>query len=121
MNKLTLIAASLLSVVAATASAQSLSRADVVAELERARASGELAAMQSEFKEGALSPSLTRQTGSARPLGKTRAEVLAELKLARATGELDLLHAEGGPDATQLAEVRRKQEALLAGQPRNAR
>ena len=119
MNKLTLIAATLLTALAATAaSAQALSRADVLAELQRARASGELDAIQNELKDGSTPAGIVAR--GTKTVGKTRAEVVAELQRARETGELEVLQAEGGPDPVLLARVRRNSEALLAGQPRSA-
>ncbi len=65
------------------AMAQGLTRAEVVAELQRARASGELEAMQSEFPTvfGAPRISLQRPATAlaAKPAGKAQ-EALARLK-----------------------------------------
>jgi len=82
MKKLTVIALALLSTGAALA--QGLSREQVVADLVRARASGELAALQSEnISTAGLSGS---QAGAGSAL--SRAAVTAEFQRARAAGEL---------------------------------
>ena len=65
------------------------SRADVVAEMHAARASGLTDALHSE---DCGSFHLSRQTATA---GLTRAEVLAQLAAARASGEFAELHSEG--------------------------
>ena len=80
MKKLTVIALSLLT--AGAAFAQGLSREQVVAELQRARASGELAAFNSE------DPSNFLRFPQAGGSTLSRAAVLAELQRARAAGEL---------------------------------
>ena len=144
MKKLTVIALSLLA--AGAAMAEGLSREQVVAELVRARNSGELIAQQSE-NAGTVGLSDTRSTqtraavlaeyqraraagelarsdaesyGIAAPLTvstKTRAEVLAELQAARASGELDLLNS-NNPGYAQLQAIAGKSPAreLLAGE-----
>lgn len=75
---------------ASVAFAQSNTREQVLAELQRARASGEISAMQSE-NTASFNPGLI-QTGA--KSGKTRAEVLAELRRARTNGELDGIDGE---------------------------
>lgn len=91
--------------------APGLSRAEVIQELQRARASGELEAMHSE-SINAVAPLGASHAGladlqarraalaaqvAAKPAGKTRAEVIAELQRARETGELAEIQSEGGP------------------------
>jgi hypothetical protein len=115
MNKLSLIAATLLTTLAATAvSAQTPSRADAIAVSPQARAPGALDASLSQGRDGRMA------TRAAKPAGKTRAEVLAELQRARESGELELLQYPGGPDPILLADWRLKNEALLASQQRQA-
>nr|WP_316640672.1 DUF4148 domain-containing protein [uncultured Roseateles sp.] len=101
MKNLTVFAAALLAATVAMADASTvtpLTRDQVVAELVRARASGELAAMNSEntaeFTGGALVA-----------VSKTRAQVLAELKRAQANGELAALQGDGA-DAGYLAKLK---------------
>jgi hypothetical protein len=63
-------------------------RADVVAELDAARSSGELAAMTGE-DSGSFFLSQRAGTG-----GLSRLQVQAELTIARRNGELGLMHGE---------------------------
>lgn len=116
MNKtLALVALTLLSGTAALA--QSTSREQVIAELQRARANGELSALQSE-NTASFNPAAARSLSAK---GKTRAEVLAELKQARANGSLDIIDGDvsGYP---QLARIDAQPHGgqVLAGQPHGA-
>lgn len=116
MNKtLALIALTLLSSTAALA--QSTSREQVIAELQRARANGELTALQSE-NTASFDPAAAK-TITAK--GKTRAEVLAELKQARANGSLDIIDGEvsGYPQLARI-DAQPRNNQVLAGQPRAA-
>jgi len=112
MKKLTLIALALLSTGAALA--QGLSREQVVAELQRARAAGELERAEAE----SYGPQQPVAAGS-----KTRAQVVAELRQARASGELARLNLNqsGYAHLLPLQPEGRAAGPLLAGQPVNAR
>jgi NOL1/NOP2/fmu family ribosome biogenesis protein len=71
-------------------------RAEVVAELKAARASGELAAIQNQGRRNSYEQGYVNGSDAAAPVaGKTRAEVLAELKAARASGELAAIQNQG--------------------------
>lgn len=129
MNKLNIFAAALLALggLCGFAQAQNAAapagktRAQVIAELVAARASGELAMLHSEigvdgYGMGNATPLFFAPTSAgpksfvadeenslprmaAQSAGVlTRAEVIAELKRARASGELQALWSEGGPD-----------------------
>ncbi|MEJ5998989.1 DUF4148 domain-containing protein [Paucibacter soli] len=117
MNKLSTISVALVLAglaVASGANAQSKTREQVLAELQQARASGELVQRAAEMEGvGALAAPAnapkarsvsssnnneTAQPAAAAPAkGKTRAEVVAELQRARETGELEEQFSEGGP------------------------
>lgn len=94
---------------AAPVAAPAVSRAAVLAELERSRASGELQALNREVD---LSPVNS-------PSERSRAEVVAELEQARNSGELRLANSNRGSFAhlAPLAEPAAREK--LAGQPRN--
>lgn len=110
------------------------SREEVIAELQRARASGELARMNSEdtvlFGQP-VSPSaasaLARKDaakpaarpGQAQPAAPaaSREAVKAELRRARQAGEMDFAQAELGPRLTEGAASKRSADPVLAGQP----
>ncbi|MDT9001230.1 DUF4148 domain-containing protein [Paucibacter sp. APW11] len=132
MNKLNIAAIALTLLASSGAFAQELSREQVKAELQRARASGELAAMNSDDTAtfgAALKPSSTALAASKTPAAeqvapkaatkaeasKTRAEVIAELKRARETGELEYLNAEGGPGNYPVARSQVVGEPVMAG------
>ena len=135
MNKLTVIAAALalsafLSAFAGLTFAQDVapsekSRAAVMAELQQARSSGELARIQAEVGvDGYLSAAqatVAVQSASAAPAAavptgsKTRAQVVQELSLARASGALETLHGEGGPGYFPLPQARLNGDAVYAG------
>ena len=112
-----LAALSFAGLVMAEDAAPSKTRAQVVAELSQARASGELAALQSEVGLGLGNAVVTRVDASA----MTRADVLAELSRARATGELQALYAEGGPVEFTRPAGRTADATLLAGQSRKSK
>jgi hypothetical protein len=117
MNKLSTISVALVLAglaVASGANAQSKTREQVLAELQQARASGEMAQRAAEMegvgalaapvnapKARTLSASEAAQPAAvpaaAPAKGKTRAEVVAELQRARETGELEEQFSEGGP------------------------
>lgn len=104
MKKLTVIALTLLAAGAAMAdggASAALSREQVIAELQRARAAGEMDHLDSEI---GYTPQLAVST-------KTRAEVVAELQRARAAGEMDQLDSEGGyvPKITTASTTTRAQ------------
>ncbi|MET0518145.1 MAG: DUF4148 domain-containing protein [Burkholderiaceae bacterium] len=87
MKKLTVFAAALLTAGIAMADS-GLTRAQVTQQLEQARASGELATLNSEDSANFLrSPAATTST-------TTRAQVVAELKKAQADGELAALNSD---------------------------
>ncbi|MFY8117683.1 MAG: DUF4148 domain-containing protein [Roseateles sp.] len=110
LKKLSVVALSLIA--ASAAMAQGLSREQVLAELQRARAAGEIARVDSE----SYSPSVRSLAST-----KTRAEVVAELERARATGELAVLNSDN-PSQAELQALQRGQAAAerLAGQPKRA-
>ena len=137
MNKLTVITASLLFAgVTSMAQAQatgavSQTRAQVVAELQQARDSGELALQNNEVgvdgyqrtakATTALAVNPTADRVSATTSGLSRAEVVAELKRARVSGELDLIQLEGGPSNYAVAVGRVGASApVVAGKSRSA-
>lgn len=100
-----LISAVVLCAGAAQADTPSPTRAQVIAELARARASGELDRLNSE--NGSV---FLRNTPSTR----TRAEVVAELSAARDGGELALLHSEDPAPPLRVAQAARKQPLVVA-------
>ena len=112
--------------VAATPAVGAKTRAEVVAELQAARASGELASIQNQGRRNGyqmdyMSPnkpvSATQQGESAAPVvGKTRAEVKAELQAARVSGELAVIQSNGYYTP---AQARVNTTTVVAGQPRN--
>jgi Domain of unknown function (DUF4148) len=104
MKKLTLIALALLS--AGAAMADGLSREQVVAELQRARNSGELAQLNSENPE-AFGRSLSA-SGPAR----SREAVLAELQAARASGELERARVESYVPAVASSSTKSRAEVV---------
>ncbi len=84
--------------VAATPVYGAKTRAEVIAELKAARASGELAAIQNQGRRNSYEQGYVNASNgdSAAPVvGKTRAEVVAELKAARASGELAAIQNQG--------------------------
>lgn len=88
---LVLAASSVLALAQTAPADQPLTRAQVVAELQRARSSGELEQLQKDSGGyGALE--LNRHAAK----GLTRAQVLNDLQRARQTGELEQLQAETG-------------------------
>ena len=84
------------------ASRSVLSRAEVVAELQRSRASGEFATLQAEAY--AFGTAVRDTSHAARPM--TRAEVVAELQRSRVSGEFEALNAEAYPHVRQLLPTR---------------
>jgi hypothetical protein len=108
----------------AQTAAPATSRAQVIAELQQARDSGELAAMQSEVGLSYASPAAKASTAvAAKPAvpaaaattGKSRADVVAELQRARASGELDAIQSEGGPSYYPQQPGRLSGAPVLAG------
>lgn len=137
MNKLTVITASLLFAgLTSMAQAQDTgavakTRAQVVAELQQARDSGQLALQNNEIGvDGyALAPAVAATALAAKPTADkvsaaaplSRADVVAELKRARASGELDVIQNEGGPSNYAVAVGRVDAGApVLAGKARIA-
>lgn len=137
MNKLTVITASLLFAgLTSLAQAQdsgavAKTRAQVVAELQQARDSGQLALQNNEIGvDGYVRTSAMAATAlavkptadkvsAAGPL--SRAEVVAELRRARASGELDVIQNEGGPSNYAVAVGRvDASNPVMAGKPRSA-
>lgn len=130
MRKLNTLVAIVSLLAAGSSFAQSPTREQVVAELQRARASGELAAMNSEdtasfgqvpvakrpvlAEDKSTKPEAAKAANSTAP-AKTRAEVVAELKRARETGELEALHSEGGPGYFPVSRSMLPSEPVLAG------
>lgn len=109
------------------------SREEVIAELQRARASGELSRMISEdtalFGQP-LTPAATAMArkDAAKPAVKpeqvqpaapavSREAVKAELQRARQAGEMDYAQAELGPRLNSGATSNRSADPVLAGQP----
>ena len=93
-----------------------LTRAEVVADLAQARASGALAAMNSEdssrFLQAPVSAAPRTQVASTQVAGpKTRAQVIAELRDSQADGSLALLHGEYPADQVRLAQILNKKAA----------
>ena len=99
-----LISAAVLFTAAPTASAQEVSRAQVLAELAQARANGDL---PNYGADSAYSPSQFMKTAS-----KSRAEVQAELKAARKDGTL-----EASTNADLVAPAKAKADTRLATTP----
>ena len=93
-------------------------RAEVVAELKAARASGELAAIQNQGRRNSYEQGYVNSSngGAAPVVGKTRAEVKAELQAARVSGELAVIQSNGYYTP---AQARVSTSTVLAGQPRN--
>lgn len=137
MNKLTVITASLLFAgLTSLAQAQDTgavakTRAQVVAELQQARDSGELALQNNEVGvDGYLrAPAKASTALAVKPTADkvsttgslTRAEVVAELKRARASGELDVIQNEGGPSNYAVAVGRVDATTpVVAGKSRSA-
>ena len=81
------LAATVMLTAAGAASAQSLTRAEVVAQLKAAQASGQLAALTGEDSGSAY---LSRHFQASEP----RAEVKAELATAEKSGHFDALYGE---------------------------
>jgi hypothetical protein len=115
MNTRTLIAASLIALAASqTAFAQDsvaaapVTRASVVAELQRARAAGEL-----EAGEAYGLPAIQASASTV-----SRAQVVAELQRARAAGELEISDTYGVPtirtEASTLTRAEVKSQVLAA-------
>ena len=112
---------------AAAPAAGAKTRAEVIAELKAARASGELASIQNQgrrngYQKDYMSPnkpvSATQQGAAAAApvVGKTRAEVVAELQAARVSGELAVIQSNGYYTP---AQARVNTTTVVAGQPRN--
>ncbi|MBB2484202.1 DUF4148 domain-containing protein [Mitsuaria sp. WAJ17] len=120
----------------ALAQSASPSRAEVIAELQRARASGELARMNSEDtalfgqpvapsansansalarKDGAKPAAKPEQVQPAAPAA-SREAVKAELQRARQAGEMDFAQAELGPRLSEGAGSKLRTDRVLAGQ-----
>lgn len=108
-------------------------RAEVIAELQRARASGELARMNSEdtalfgqavspaagsavAKKDAAKPAKPEQAQPVAPAA-SRDAVKAELQRARQAGEMDFAQAELGPRLNEGATSKLPADPVLAGQP----
>jgi len=112
-------------------------RAEVIAELQQARDSGELAVMHSEVgvngfqtvvsaqaatkastavaaKPAVAAPVKADAAPAATTKGKTRAEVVSELRRARESGELAALHAEIGLGVFPSATTSRQAGTVLA-------
>ena len=108
MKTLTAFATALVSATvlftAAPASAQEVSRSEVLAELAQARANGDL---PNYGTDSAYSPSQFMKTAS-----KSRAEVQAELKAARKDGTL-----EASTNADLVAPAKAKADTRLATTP----
>ncbi len=128
---LALVAA--LSLPALAQSSASPTREEVIAELLRARASGELARMNSEdtalfgqpvtsaaqsavAKKDAAKPAVKSEPASPAP-AVTRDGVKAELQRARQAGEMDYAQAELGPRLNSEPAGKLPANALLAAQP----
>ena len=111
-------------------------REEVIAELQRARASGELARMNSEDTALFGQPVAPAAAGAlakkeaAKPAAKpeqapaptatpalTREAVKAELQRARQAGEMDFAQAELGPRLDSGSTSKRSSDPVLAGQP----
>ena len=137
MNKLTVITAALLFAGLSTlaqaqdSGAVTKTRAEVIAELQAARDSGQLALQNNEVgvdgylrtpakaMSAVASKSMAVEVNAAGAL--SRADVLAELKRARASGELDLIQNEGGPSNYAVAVGRVNASApVVAGSARTA-
>ncbi len=129
---LALVAA--LSLPALAQTSASPTREEVIAELQRARASGELARMNSEDtalfgqpvapaansavakKDGTKPASKPEQARPAAPAA-SRADVKAELQRARRAGEMDYAQAELGPRLNDGGASQPSANTALAGQP----
>jgi hypothetical protein len=105
MKKLTVIALSLLA--ASAAMAQGLTREQVIADLVKARNSGELALLNSENPDA-----FGRATLNTAGAGLSREAVLAELQRARASGELAALQRESYEPRIPATSTRTRAEVL---------
>jgi len=109
-------------------------RAEVIAELQRARASGELARMNSEdtalfgqpvapaannalAKKDAAKPAAKPEQAQPAAPAASREAVKAELLRARQAGEMDFAQAELGPRLNEGAASKLSADPVLAGQP----
>jgi len=118
----------------ALAQSASPSRAEVIAELQRARASGELARMNSEdtalfgqpvapsannalAKKDAAKPAAKPEQAQPAAPAASREAVKAELQRARQAGEMDFAQAELGPRLNEGAVGKLSADPVLAGQP----
>ncbi|QPF74435.1 DUF4148 domain-containing protein [Roseateles sp. DAIF2] len=107
-KKLTLIALSLIA--SGAAMAQGLSREQVAAELQAARASGQLQLLNSENPDAAGRGQIAA-SGKASAL--SRATVLNELQHARASGELARVDSESyGPSVAPVASTKTRAEVM---------
>lgn len=115
--------------VAATPAVGAKTRAEVIAELQAARVSGELAFIQNEgrrygYQQNYLRPGTpvsATQGGTVAPVvGKTRAEVKAELQAARASGELAVIQSNAYYLPAQARGNSSNNATVMAGQPRSA-
>lgn len=109
------------------------SREEVIAELQRARASGELARMNSEdtalfgqpvapaatalAKKDAAKPAAKPEQAKPAAPAASRDAVKAELQRARQAGEMDFAQAELGPGLNGGAASKPSADPVLAGQP----
>lgn len=110
------------------------SRAEVIAELQRARASGELARMNSEdtalfgqpvapsansalAKKDAAKPAAKPEQAQPAAPAASREAVKAELQRARQAGEMDYAQAELGPRLNGGVASKLSADPVLAGQP----
>ncbi|MCH7344405.1 DUF4148 domain-containing protein [Pelomonas sp. CA6] len=133
LSRLAVVSATLLWAGLAAAQTTPLTREQVLAELQQARASGEMAAMSAEQagvgalaaarRDNAQSAVATPSRPAVKPADakadaakpKTRAEVVAELERARASGELDQLYQEGGPGTQGLQRSHVPAQQAVAG------
>lgn len=135
MNTLTRIALALVTAFSLPALAQtaaSPTREDVIAELVRARANGELARMNSEdtaifgqpvapaatalAKKDAAKPAAKPEQAQPAAPAASRDAVKAELQRARQAGEMDFAQAELGPRLNDSGTRKLPVDPVLAGQ-----
>ena len=104
LNKIFSAAATAVVLLSSNAAFADTSRADVVAELAHARASGATAAMNSDDQDHFLQASAVARNSQVSS-AKTRAQVIAELRASQKDGTLALLHSEDSTDQIRVTQM----------------